>query len=64
MEGKTKKNFTLLTSFEQALLIVATYEILFLGVKKAIVINEAVIIAKKFRRNNVFRFINWVLDNI
>ena len=57
-KGGGKTSFTLLASFEQALLLTATYEILYLGLKKAIVIDEAVIIAKKFRKGKVFRFVN------
>lgn len=49
---------------EQAVLILATYEILYTSTQKAIIINEAIILAKQYCDNNAYKYINGVLDKI
>ena len=49
---------------EKAILRLATYEIMFENIEKAIIINEAVELAKKLADDNSPKFINGVLDAI
>lgn len=51
-------------SIERALLRLGTYELLFTKLDSAIVINEAIELAKKFGNETSPRFINGVLDSI
>lgn len=61
---KTNWTFNSLKATEKAILILATYEILYTNTDKAIIINEAVILAKQYCDNNVYKYINGVLDKI
>ncbi len=51
-------------SVERAILQLATYEILFESLDKAIVINEAIELAKKLAGDNAPKFINGLLDKV
>jgi len=51
-------------SVEKAILRLSVYEILFSGLDKAIVINEAIELSKKLAADNAPKFINGVLDSI
>lgn len=51
-------------SVEKAILRLSIYEILFSGLDKAIVINEAIELSKKLAADNAPKFINGVLDSI
>lgn len=57
-------SFKSLKPTEQAILILATYEILHTNTDKAIIINEAVILAKQYCDGNVYKYINGVLDKV
>ncbi|MDQ7982711.1 MAG: transcription antitermination factor NusB [Spiroplasma sp.] len=61
---KTNWTFNSLKATEKAILILATYEILYTKTDKAIIINEAIILAKQYCDNNVYKYINGVLDKI
>ncbi|QOG11195.1 transcription antitermination factor NusB [Arcobacter sp. FWKO B] len=63
-EHLTKNNIDALGSVEKAILRLAVYEILFSGLDKPVIINEAVEIAKKLASDNAPRLINGVLDSI
>lgn len=49
---------------DKAILRMATYEIMFFDTPKAVAINEAVNLSKKYSDDKVFGIINGVLDNI
>lgn len=57
-------HFNKLSNLEQAILLWSTYEILILKKKPAIIINEAVIITKKYFINSEYKHINAILQNI
>lgn len=61
---KIKWTFNSLKPTERAILILATYEILYTETDKAIIINEAIILAKQYCDKNVYKYINGVLDKI
>ena len=57
--------FELIDPVERAILLNATCEILFVpGTDKAVAINEAVRLAKKFGTEEGYRFVNAVLDRV
>ena len=56
--------FTRLSVMERAILLIATCELLESELPKTIVINEAVINAKKFCDDDSFKFINGVLSQV
>jgi N utilization substance protein B len=49
---------------EKAILRLSAYEILFSGLDKAIIINEAIELSKRLASDNAPKFINGVLDSI
>ncbi|MCV3397241.1 transcription antitermination factor NusB [Campylobacter sp. RKI_CA19_01116] len=51
-------------SIEKAILRLGAYEILFTSIQKAIIINEAIELAKEMAGDNAPKFINGVLDKI
>ncbi|EAH5177565.1 transcription antitermination factor NusB [Campylobacter lari] len=51
-------------SIEKAILRLGAYEILFTSTQKAIIINEAIELAKEMAGDNAPKFINGVLDKI
>jgi N utilization substance protein B len=51
-------------SVEKAILRLSVYEILFSGLDKAIIINEAIELSKRLAGDNAPKFINGVLDSI
>jgi len=51
-------------SVEKAILRLSVYEILFSGLDKAIIINEAIELSKRLAADNAPKFINGVLDSI
>lgn len=57
-------SFDKLGAMERAILRLGTYEVLFLETDRAVVINEAVELSKKFGTEQTPRFINGVLDAI
>lgn len=57
-------SFESLKPIEKAILILAVYEIIYTKIDKKIVINEAIIIAKTYCPNDVYKYINGVLDKI
>jgi len=57
-------DFDRLNYVEQAILLVATCELRLEEVEKAVVINEAVELSKKYCDDNSYRFINGVLDQL
>ncbi|MGL5268538.1 MAG: transcription antitermination factor NusB [Spiroplasma sp.] len=59
--GWTFKN---LKPTEKAILLLATYEILYTSTEKSIIINEAIILAKQYCDNNTYKYINGVLDKV
>ncbi len=61
---KTNWTFNSLKATERAILILASYEIIYTKTDKAIIINEAVILAKQYCDKNVYKYINGVLDKI
>lgn len=61
---KSSWKFKNLKSTEKAILILATYEILYTNTEKPVIINEAIILAKQYCDNNTFKYINGVLDKI
>lgn len=61
---KTNWTFNSLKPTERAILILAAYEILYTKTDKAIIINEAIILAKQYCDKNVYKYINGVLDKI
>lgn len=63
---KLKKNWSLdrIARLEYAILVVATYELLYLKKPKHIVINEAIELAKKYCDENSYKFINGILNSI
>ena len=56
--------FTRLSVMERAILLIATCELLESELPKTIVINEAVINAKKFCDDDCYKFINGVLSQV
>jgi len=65
MEDHLKeREITDVGSVEKAILRLSIYEILFSGLDKAIVINEAIELAKRLAADNAPKFINGVLDSI
>lgn len=61
---KTNWTFNSLKPTERAILILAAYEIFYTKTDKAIIINEAIILAKQYCDKNVYKYINGVLDKI
>lgn len=61
---KSGWSFKSLKPTEKAILILATYEILYTNTEKAIIINEAIILAKEYCDNNAYKYINGVLDKV
>jgi N utilization substance protein B len=57
-------DYNSLGKVEKAILRVATYEIMFEKIERAIIINEAVELAKEFADENSPKFINGVLDAV
>lgn len=57
-------DFESLKPIEQAILILAVYEIVHTKTDKKIVINEAIIITKAYCPNDAYKYINGVLDKI
>jgi len=57
-------NYDSLGKVEKAILRLATYEILFDKIERAIIINEAVELAKEFADEKSPKFVNGVLDSI
>ncbi|WP_291953221.1 transcription antitermination factor NusB [Campylobacter sp.] len=51
-------------NIEKAILRLGTYEILFTSTQKAIIINEAIELAKEMAGDNAPKFVNGVLDKI
>lgn len=56
--------FNRIALIDKNILRMATYEIVFKRVHPAIIINEAIEIAKKFSTDNSGKFINGILDSI
>lgn len=63
-EHLNERNISDVGSVEKAILRLSVYEILFSGLDKAIVINEAIELSKKLAADNAPKFINGVLDSI
>lgn len=61
---KSGWDFESLKPIEQAILILAVYEIVHTKTDKKIVINEAIIITKAYCPNDAYKYINGVLDKI
>lgn len=61
---KESWHFKSLKPIEKSILLLASYEILHTDTQKAIIINEAVILAKQYCDNNAYKYINGVLDKI
>lgn len=61
---KSGWHFLKLAALEQAILLWSTCEILILQKNRAIIIDEAVIIAKKYLVADTYKYINATLDNI
>jgi len=59
-----ERDITDVGSVEKAILRLSIYEILFSGLDKAIVINEAIELSKRLAADNAPKFINGVLDSI
>ena len=57
-------SFDRLSMLEQAILLISFQEILANDTPKAVVINEAVTLAKKYCDDNSFKLINGVLDQL
>lgn len=57
-------DFEYLKPIEQAILILAVYEIVHTETDKKIIINEAIIITKAYCPNDAYKYINGVLDKI
>ncbi|MDE5602917.1 MAG: transcription antitermination factor NusB, partial [Helicobacter sp.] len=57
-------NFSRIGEMEKAILRLGVYEIIYTPTDKAIVINEALEIAKNFCNDNSTKFINGVLDGV
>lgn len=66
IEKHLKSNwiFKSLKPTEKAILLLASYEIFYTNTEKAIIINEAIILAKQYCDNNTYKYINGVLDKI
>ena len=63
-EHLKERNISDVGSVEKAILRLSIYEILFSGLDKAIVINEAIELSKRLAADNAPKFINGVLDSI
>ena len=63
-ENLSKRGIDDLGSVEKSILRLAVFEILFVDLDKAIVINEAIELSKRLASDNAPRFVNGVLDNI
>ena len=63
-EHLKERDITDVGSVEKAILRLSIYEILFSGLDKAIVINEAIELSKRLAADNAPKFINGVLDSI
>lgn len=61
---KSSWTFKSLKPTEKAILLLASYEILYTNTEKPIIINEAIILAKQYCDNNTYKYINGVLDKI
>ena len=61
---KLNWTFTSLKTVEKAILLLATYEILYTNTQKPIIINEAINLAKEYCNENAYRYINGILDKI
>jgi len=59
-----ERDITSVGSVEKAILRLSIYEILFSGLDKAIIINEAIELSKRLAADNAPKFINGVLDSI
>ncbi|WP_342277330.1 transcription antitermination protein NusB [Spiroplasma endosymbiont of Nephrotoma flavescens] len=57
-------HFSKLSNLEQGILLWATYELLILKENSAIIINEAVLITKKYFINSEYKYINGILQSI
>ena len=69
LEGKIKENirdfsFSQLVKMDEAILLVATFELLHSDLDRAVIINEALNVAKKFSTEKSASFINGVLSSI
>ncbi|MEA3353019.1 MAG: transcription antitermination factor NusB [Campylobacterota bacterium] len=60
----SKRDITDVGSVEKAILRLSIYEILFSGLDKPIIINEAIELSKRLASDNAPKFINGVLDSI
>ena len=60
----TKRDIDEVGYVEKAILRLSIYEILFTNLDKAIVINEAIELAKKLASDNAPKFINGLLDKV
>ena len=63
-ENLDKRGINDMGSVEKSILRLATFEILFEGLDKPIVINEAIELSKRLASDSAPRFVNGVLDNI
>jgi N utilization substance protein B len=63
-EHLNERNISNVGSVEKAILRLSVYEILFSGLDKAIIINEAIELSKRLAADNAPKFINGVLDSI
>lgn len=63
-EHLNERNIGDVGSVEKAILRLSAYEILFSGLDKAIVINEAIELSKRLAADNAPKFINGVLDSL
>lgn len=61
---KSGWSFKSLKPTEKAILLLATYEIIYTNTQKPIIINEAIILAKEYCDTNTYKYINGVLDKI
>lgn len=57
-------NFSRITPITRAILYIALVEMIYDGLDPALIINEAVEIAKCFAEENAYRFVNGVLDGV
>jgi transcription antitermination protein NusB len=63
-EHLNERSIAEIGNVEKAILRLSSYEILFSGLDKAIIINEAIELSKRLAGDNAPKFINGVLDSI
>lgn len=63
---KTKDNwnFNKFSNLEKSILIVCTYEITYQKIPKAIIIDQAIKISKKYLLDNEYKYINGILESV